>query len=139
VTDYFWFDLRDAESDNPNPQQQYGVMRDDYTPKPAFDVLRDRFGRYSVSEPRAQVVKLRLRCYSRGVTAYLTGADAGAPRSVTFALRGRRAVDSKAPFSRSVRLRPSRRSQRIRAVARIRMTDGTRLVRVKHERCLVRR
>ena len=36
VTDYRWFDLRDANSDDPDFGQQYGIMRDDYTPKPAF-------------------------------------------------------------------------------------------------------
>lgn len=41
VTDYRWFDLRDADSSSPNFQQQFGLMRDDYTPKPAFDVYRD--------------------------------------------------------------------------------------------------
>jgi hypothetical protein len=150
VTDYFWFDLRDAESDNPNPQQQYGVTRDDYTPKPAFDVLRERFARMTVARPaaapvteppapRAARVKLRLRCYSRGVTAYLIGADAGSASSARFALLGRRASDAKPPFSHRVRLRPSSRSQRIRAVAKVRFGSAKPLVRVKHARCLVRR
>jgi hypothetical protein len=38
VTDYRWFDLRDHRTSSPNFQQQYGILRDDYTPKPAFDV-----------------------------------------------------------------------------------------------------
>ena len=150
VTDYFWFDLRDAESDNPNPQQQYGVMRDDYTPKPAFDVLRERFARHTAPAPatppvtqppapRRAVVKLRLRCYSWGVRAYLTGADAGAATSASFALHGRRATDTRSPFTRGFRLRPSGRSQRIRAVARVRFGAAKPIVRVKHARCLVRR
>lgn len=150
VTDHFWFDLRDAESDNPNPQQQYGVMRDDYTPKPAFDVLRDRFTRHTAPAPaappvtappppRAAVVKLRLRCAERGVVAYLTGSDAGSASRVRFALRGRKVEDSAAPFKRKVRLRPSARSQRIRAVAKVRFGAAKPLVRVKHARCTVRR
>ena len=36
VTDYRWFDLRDHRTSSPNFQQQYGLLRDDYTPKPAF-------------------------------------------------------------------------------------------------------
>ena len=40
VTDYRWFDLRDADSSNPTFTQQFGIMRDDYTPKPAFPVYR---------------------------------------------------------------------------------------------------
>jgi hypothetical protein len=150
VTDYFWFDLRDADSSSPNFQQQYGVMRDDYTAKPAFEVLRQRFAAMTapgqVKPPGADPpppararVKLRLRCYSRGVRAYLIGADSAGPSSVTFALRGRRARDRAAPFSRRIRLRPSARSQRIRAVARIRFGSARPLTRVKHARCTVRR
>ena len=132
VTDYFWFDLRDAETDNPNPQQQYGVMRDDYTPKPAFDVLRDRFARYSVAE----TVKLRLRCTATGVEAVTVGGPPSVA-SVMFAARGQRVEDTSRPFSAQIALRPSRRSQRVRAVARVRFADGARLVRAKHARCLI--
>jgi hypothetical protein len=41
VTDYRWFTLRDSNSSDPNFQQQYGIMRDDYTPKPAFWAYRE--------------------------------------------------------------------------------------------------
>jgi hypothetical protein len=41
VTDYRWFDLRDHRTSSPNFQQQYGLLRDDYTPKPAFGVYRE--------------------------------------------------------------------------------------------------
>ncbi|MEA2645387.1 MAG: hypothetical protein QOE92_470 [Chloroflexota bacterium] len=41
VTDYRWFDLRDADSASPNFQQQYGIMDDAYQPKPAFFAYRD--------------------------------------------------------------------------------------------------
>lgn len=40
VTDYRWFDLRDADSDG-GFEMQYGITRDDYSPKPAFGVLRE--------------------------------------------------------------------------------------------------
>jgi hypothetical protein len=149
VTDYFWFDLRDADSSSPNFQQQYGVMRDDYTPKPAFEVLRDRFARMTApgevrppgagggggggdAEVAQLRVKLRLRCYSRGVTVYLKRT--GGVGSVRFALRGRRLKDSRAPFKRHLRLRPSGKRQLIRAVARIR-GGGASVTRVKHIRC----
>ena len=36
VTDYRWFDLRDANTGSANFQQHYGLLEDDYTPKPAF-------------------------------------------------------------------------------------------------------
>jgi hypothetical protein len=34
---YEMFDLRDADSTNPDFFYQFGIMRDDYSPKPAFD------------------------------------------------------------------------------------------------------
>ena len=36
VTDFRWFDLRDADSGSPNPQQHYGLLNSDYSRKPAF-------------------------------------------------------------------------------------------------------
>ncbi len=36
ITGFRWFDLRDADSSNPSFESQYGLMRDDYSPKPAF-------------------------------------------------------------------------------------------------------
>jgi len=41
VTDYRWFDLRDHRTSSQNFQHQYGLLRDDYTPKPAFEVYRE--------------------------------------------------------------------------------------------------
>jgi len=40
ITDYRWFDLRDARSSDSSFESQYGLMHDDYTPKPAFGVYR---------------------------------------------------------------------------------------------------
>jgi hypothetical protein len=40
VTDYRWFDLRDHNTSGPNFQQHYGLMRDDYSEKPAFGVYQ---------------------------------------------------------------------------------------------------
>ena len=40
ITDYRWFDLRDAHSADTSFESQYGLLRDDYAPKPAFDVFR---------------------------------------------------------------------------------------------------
>ncbi|MFN8161019.1 MAG: hypothetical protein U0R52_08280 [Solirubrobacterales bacterium] len=40
VTDYRWFSLRDHNSSSPNFQHHYGLLRDDYTPKPAFGEYR---------------------------------------------------------------------------------------------------
>jgi hypothetical protein len=38
ATDYRWFDLRDHRTSSLNFQQHYGLLEDDYTPKPAFAV-----------------------------------------------------------------------------------------------------
>ena len=43
VTHWELFTLRDADSSNDDLFHQFGVMRDDYTPKPAFDRLRALF------------------------------------------------------------------------------------------------
>lgn len=41
VTGYRWFDLRDADSSSSSFESQYGILHDDYSPKPAFSVYRD--------------------------------------------------------------------------------------------------
>jgi hypothetical protein len=41
VTGYRWFDLRDADSSGPSFESRYGLLRDDYSPKPAFAAYRD--------------------------------------------------------------------------------------------------
>jgi len=46
ITDYRWFDLRDALSSSGDFQSQYGLMTDTYTPKPAFFEYRDLVARY---------------------------------------------------------------------------------------------
>jgi hypothetical protein len=40
VTDFRWFDLRDADSSSPTFESRYGLMRDDYSPKAGFSVYR---------------------------------------------------------------------------------------------------
>jgi hypothetical protein len=41
VTDYRWFDLRDHNTSSANFQHHYGLLHDDYSPKPAFQLYRD--------------------------------------------------------------------------------------------------
>ncbi len=41
LTHYEHFSLRDADSHNPNLFHQFGLLRDDYSPKPAFGTYRD--------------------------------------------------------------------------------------------------
>jgi hypothetical protein len=43
VTHWELFTLRDADSSNDGPFHQFGVLRDDYSPKPAFERLRGLF------------------------------------------------------------------------------------------------
>ncbi len=40
ITHYEHFALRDADSSNPDLFHQFGLLRDDYTPKPAFETYR---------------------------------------------------------------------------------------------------
>ena len=40
VTDFRWFDLRDADSSSSSFESRYGLVRDDYAPKPAFRSYR---------------------------------------------------------------------------------------------------
>jgi hypothetical protein len=40
ITQFELFSLRDADTANPESRRQFGIMRDDYTPKPAFETYR---------------------------------------------------------------------------------------------------
>ena len=40
ITQFGLFSLRDADTANPNMSHQFGIMRDDYAPKPAFETYR---------------------------------------------------------------------------------------------------
>src|SRR3954470_16206674 len=72
VTDYRWFDLRDGDSANPSFQQQYGLMRDDYTPKPAFETYRGliaKLGCVDDTRPRAAIASAAARRHVLTVNA----------------------------------------------------------------------
>jgi hypothetical protein len=102
VTDYRWFDLRDADSASPNFQQQYGLTRDDYTPKPAFAAYRDLvalFGRLPlppeiapVSTPRIKltVSPRRVRAKRRVRFTFLARVGATRLAGVRITFAGRR-------------------------------------------------
>lgn len=47
ITGLRWFDLRDADSASTSFESQYGLMRDDYSPKPAFGAYRSLVARLS--------------------------------------------------------------------------------------------
>jgi hypothetical protein len=46
VTQYNWFDLRDSDSTGVDFEQHFGLLQDDYTPKPAFAAYRALIARY---------------------------------------------------------------------------------------------
>ncbi|MGH2920047.1 MAG: hypothetical protein ACRDLS_15810 [Solirubrobacteraceae bacterium] len=46
VTDYRWFDLRDSSTADPSLESQYGITRDDYSPKPAFTSYQNLIVQY---------------------------------------------------------------------------------------------
>lgn len=46
ISDFRFFGLRDNNSSGPSFQQYFGLLRDDYTEKPAFDVYRRAIARY---------------------------------------------------------------------------------------------
>jgi len=60
ITDYRWFDLRDANSSSSSFEDQYGLMTDTYTPKPAFVTYQNLIAR--LGAPATQTSALsRLR------------------------------------------------------------------------------
>ena len=83
VSDYRWFDLRDHNSSSDNFQHHYGLLRDDYAPKPAFLVYRDLVHARSLQPPVARLL-LHLRRARRGCGARLSivGPDAARVRRV---------------------------------------------------------
>ena len=102
VHDYRWFNLRDGDSTSPNFQQQYGIMRDDYTPKPAFTTYAGLVGELGLRARPGQS-KLKLRCGR----ATVAGGD---PSSVDFFVDGRfRVRDARPPFT----TRLGRRTRRV--------------------------
>jgi hypothetical protein len=55
ITDFRFFGLRDNNSAGPSFQQHFGLLRDDYSAKPAFEVFRRAVARYGRSPaPRAR-------------------------------------------------------------------------------------
>ncbi len=55
ISHYMLFGLRDADSSHSDLFHQFGIMHDDYTPKPAYHTFKDlirEFGSYESSLPR---------------------------------------------------------------------------------------
>jgi hypothetical protein len=142
VTDYRWFDLRDHSSASTNFQHHYGLLRDDYSPKPAFEAYRALVASLARREdaPPGTRPRLTLRLRSRigrsrgracgraPVRAQVGGADVASVRRVLFSLGPLSAgSDVRAPFSRPLPVPRSGRARRYRVRARVRLRDGRRL------------
>jgi hypothetical protein len=146
VTDYRWFDLRDHNSGSTNFQHHYGLLRDDYSPKPAFEAYRELVASLARREAAAPGTRLRLAlrlrsrsgrsrgrpCARAPVRARVVGADVAAVRRVLFRLGPRSAGrDLRAPFSRALGIPRSGRARTYRVRARVRLRDG-RLLTLAH-------
>ena len=77
ITSYTWFDLRDANTSSGSFQSQYGVLRDDYSPKPAFAVYRRLVAKLSSTSRMAAPVgevTIPILCGKRGKGRLRSGA-----------------------------------------------------------------
>jgi hypothetical protein len=101
ISDYRWFDLRDSNTTSPNFQQQYGLMTDEYAPKPAFGLYRKLVARLGARDPRPHL-RLRRHCHRRTWHARLTGTHLERVRRARFRIGDERATpDATMPFARS--------------------------------------
>jgi hypothetical protein len=81
VTDYRWFDLRDADSSSPRFEQQFGLTRSDYTPKPAFGAYRDLISSLGRGPEAAPALRLCATAPGRVRGRSLGGVRLGAKRA----------------------------------------------------------
>jgi hypothetical protein len=108
VTDYRWFNLRDGDSTSPNFQTRYGLLRDDYSEKPAFARYAALLRELGRALPRAPRLALHVAC--RRARVFGSGV-----RAVEFRVGRRRVRDQSRPFAvrlprgRSVRALVTRR------------------------------
>jgi hypothetical protein len=142
VRDYRWFDLRDHSTSSSNFQHHYGLLRDDYTEKPAFAVYQDlvrRLARADPAVPGTPAIRLSLvlrgvprassgrPCLRPPVRAHVVGADVPGVRRVDFRLvRTGQGAAVRSPFTRPVRTPRSRVAHVYRVTASVRMRDGRR-------------
>ena len=61
ISDYRWFNLRDGDSTSTNFQTQYGLMTDEYRPKPAFDLYRRLVSQLTTHARRPRRTQSRTR------------------------------------------------------------------------------
>ena len=128
VTDHRWFNLRDADSASPNFQQQYGLMRDDYTPKPAFETYELLLEELARAEPDMPALALRVRPRSAQLGSRTRFRFRVAPRRAGVVIRFAGARRKTGPRGRTRIVRRFVRRGPRRATARL---AGWRRARVK--------
>ncbi len=116
ITDYRWFDLRDSSSADPSIESQYGITRDDYSPKPAFAVYRDIIARPAAARVASRATNAGT-CRPARVLVRLPRIKRSRPTSLVVRVGGK--VVGKV-----------NRSQ-IKRVVRISMRSGRSVVRLK--------
>ena len=112
ITDYRWFNLRDGDTTSANFQTQYGLMTDEYEPKPAYGVYRRLVSElgHRYAKPR---LSLSVACRSRRWRARVRGPDVGEVLRAGFRVGHLRARDDTAsPFERSISARTFDRDRR---------------------------
>jgi hypothetical protein len=144
VTDYRWFDLRDHNTSSANFQHHYGLLRDDYSAKPAFVEFRrlvaelsPRGDSGSTTGPASNVApgrpRVRLRVRYRGgrcgsALVQVRGPDADLLLRVGFRVAGRRVAElprvRRAPITAAVNVGALRRGRAHRLSARTVLVDG---------------
>ena len=88
VSDYRWFNLRDGDSTAPNQQVRYGLLRDDYSEKPAFGVLQRLYAQLA---RRGEAAGSPAPAATPRRTARTSTSTAAAARSASTSSRARRA------------------------------------------------
>ena len=110
ISDYRWFNLRDNNSDGTDLFAAVGLLRDDYSPKPAFATFRERAAEFGTAVQQRPTPKLAGRVRRRVSLRGSVELPAGAPRAacsgtVTVRWRGdrrRRAVRPDCTFTARV-------------------------------------
>jgi hypothetical protein len=132
VTDYRWFDLRDHNTSSANFQHHYGLLRDDYSPKPAFEAYRRLMDELALREPDAGLGRPRLalalrygRARCAAVRATVIGADRPLVRRLDVSVGTRRlARIRRPPLAFTVRRRGLSPRHRYRLRVRATLADG---------------
>ncbi|MGH2841953.1 MAG: hypothetical protein ACRDKY_14115, partial [Solirubrobacteraceae bacterium] len=118
ITDYRWFDLRDSSTAAPNMESQYGITRDDYTPKPAYEAYRQLIAHYT----------------SAGTFALAAGATAGcrpSPVKVAIPRRTFRRLTAVVVRAGNKTLGRVRRTHMKKRAVRISMRSGRTVLKLK--------